>query len=435
MTENEFSLLHEMHSAIVAKELGHSLPLPKCVEEALGRKESAASDQAAPEPLEQWLAVLDLAVNPHKLRSYVKEQDCEEPALVALIRFLVSKKTHSEADRDKLDWVTTHLFKRREERRKSLTGWPRIELQEMLQGFEFPPLTQLAQDALMEIPSLLDEVKYYESFHQFTDSRTIERGRDLKNQFGKEFFHPDALAAIVNYNLLFGKKFYELLQKSEQKVREFAQAQTEQSPPDTKELLQSDYRSTANAFRNLGELGRKGTVRTAAGAPPMSGPHASVEEQLKQLGVDPAQEALNLRNRIQELGLRLRSNPAMTVIPNALEPLPLHDWEANAFRTKYPENEQTFRAEFARGVCRAIAILSRIYEEIPLYLEKKGTEYLWKKHYDSLVSLLYEGRKHKEVLLELSTVSQQRGLPEKAKQLHVTEEKLEAGLSKVAALF
>ena len=435
MTENEFSLLHEMHSEIVEKELGHSLPLPRCVEEALAAKDSAASDQAAPESLQQWLAVLDLAVNPHKLRSYVMEQDCEEPALLALIRFLVSKKTHSQADRDKLDWVTTHLFKKREERRKSPTGWPRIELQEILQGFEFPPLTQLAQDALMEVPSLLDEVKYYEGFHQFTDSRTIERGRDLKNQFGDEFFHPDALAAIVNYNLLFGKKFYELLQKSEHKVREFAQAQEEQSTPDTKELLQSDYRSTANAFRNLGELGRKRTVQTATGAPPMSGPHPSVEQQLKHLGVDPAQEALNLRNRIQELGLRLRFNPAMTSIPSPMESLPLHDWEANAFRTQYPESEQTFRAEFARGVCRAIAILSRIYEEIPLYLEKKGTEFLWKKHYDSLVSLLYEGRKHKEILLELATASQQRGLPEKAKQLQVTEEKLEAGLSKVAALF
>ena len=99
---------------------------------------------------------------------------------------------------------------------------------------------------------------------------------------------------------------------------------------------------------------------------------------------------------------------------------------------EYPEKEQSFRAEVARSICHAIAIICRIYEEIPLYLEKKGTEYLWKKHYDALVYLLYEGRKHKDALLKLAAVSQQRGLREKAKQLQVTAEKLDAGLKKAA---
>ena len=83
----------------------------------------------------------------------------------------------------------------------------------------------------------------------------------------------------------------------------------------------------------------------------------------------------------------------------------------------------------------AIAIISRIYEEIPLYQEKKGTEYLWKKHYDALVYLLYEGRSHRETMLRLAVLSQQRGLLEKAKQLQLTAQKLDTALAKVAALF
>ena len=162
---------------------------------------------------------------------------------------------------------------------------------------------------------------------------------------------------------------------------------------------------------------------------------AVLEQQLKHLGVDPAQETLHLRNRIQELAMRFRSNLMTATIPNPVSPVRLHDWEASAFRTQYPETEQTFRAEFARSVCYAIAIVARIYDEIPLYFEKKGTEFLWKKHYDALVFLLYEGRKHRETLLKLSGVSQQRGLHEKAKQLQVTAEKLEASLAKAAAVF
>ena len=255
----------------------------------------------------------------------------------------------------------------------------------------------------------------------------------MKNHFGEEFFHPDVLAAIVNYNLSFGKKFNELFQGTVQKVHEFAQSQPETGSSEAQQLLQNDYRTTSDTFRELGELGRKGSLQE----PDLSlqTDEASLEQQLKQLGIDPSQEALSLRNRMEELALRLRANLGITSIPNPFAQLSLEDWEANSFRTQYAESEQTFRADFARGIRHAITIIIRIYEEIPLYQDKKGTEYLWKKHYDALVYLLYEGRAHKEALQRLADQSQQRGLREKANQVQLTAQKLDAGLAKVAALF
>ena len=399
------------------------------MDDCVTQSESSTASEPVAESLRQWLALLDLAVNPHALRNYVIEQRVEEPAIESLLRFLVSKRPHSQADRDKVDWLVTHLFKMREERTRQPTGWPKTAVMEILQGFEFESLTRFAEDSLMEMPSLLDEMKYFERFSQITDSRIIERGRDLKNQFGEEFFHPDVLAAIVNYNLLFGKKFHGLFQDTMRKVHEFAQARPDESPPDAQELLESDYRMTTDAFRQLGDLGRK----EAASADPVK--TLPVEQQLRRLGIDPSQEALNLRKRIEELSQRLRTNPGITSIPNPFTALPLHEWETAAFRTQYAETEQTFRADFTRSIRHAIAITSRIYEEIPLYQEKRNSEYLWKKHYDSLVYLLYEGREHKDSLLRLSTISQQRGLQEKAKQLQKTAEKLDSSLSKVATLF
>jgi hypothetical protein len=437
ITTGEFFLLHRVFLAILEEELGHAIPLPQGVEQAIVLQNSLPSEQAAPEAWAHWLAMLDLAISPHKLRSRVTGQEIEEPTLVALIRFAVAKKSHTEADRDKVDWLLTHLFKMREERKGIPTGWARLEVQEILRGYEFPVLSQYALDTLMEVPVLLDEIKYFSSFHQITDSRAVERGRDLKNQFGEEFFHPDVLAAIVNYNLLLGKKFYGLIEEISQKVREFAQAQPARSAPDTDALLQSDYRSTADAFRNLGELDREdpGPASREGKAAPASSSAESLEQHLKRLGVDPEQEALHLRNRIQELSMRFRSNRATVTVPNPVSPFRLQEWEVGAFRSQYPESEQTFRTEFARSVCYGIAIIARIYEEIPLYNEKKSTELLWKKHYDALVYLLYDGRRHKDVLLKLSAASKQRGLVEKAKQLQSTAENMDGALAKAAAIF
>ncbi|OFW08245.1 MAG: hypothetical protein A3G20_03300 [Acidobacteria bacterium RIFCSPLOWO2_12_FULL_59_11] len=430
VSRSEFFLLYSIYTAIMERELGHGVSLPSYVEEELAGV-SSAPEQAVQETAEQWLALLSLSVTPYRLRNYIKEQDIDEPTLRALIRFLAGKKTHVHTDRDKVDWLTTYLFKKREERQGKPIGWPKIEMQEILQGFEFPPLKQYAADLLMEFPSLLDEAGYFESFSQITESRIIPRARDLKNQFGEDFFHPEVLAAIINYNLLFGKKFHKLLEEVMAKVHEFAHAQSGGTATDTNELLQRDYRATTDTFQQLGELERKEETATAQA----SNLGKLKDQQLKELGIDSMREAQGLQGRVQELSMRLKSNQGMTSIPNTFAPLSLHEWESSAFRTQLPESEQSFRADFTRSVCHAIAIISRIYEEIPLYHEKKGTEFLWKKHYDSLVYLLYEGRKHKESLLRVAILSQQRGLLEKAKQLQLTAEKLDAVLAKLAALF
>jgi hypothetical protein len=430
-TTKEFRDIHAIYQTILERELKHGIPLPQVAQEALAK--TAADGQSVGRPAEEWLELLDMAVTPHLLRSYLNERGAEDGVLRALIRSVVAKKAHSQDDRDKVDWLATHLFKLREEQKHRPTTWPKADVLEILDGFDFPMLSRFGEDLLMEMPALLDEVKFFEHFSQITDSRIIQRARDLKNQFGEEFFHPDVLAAIVNYNLFFGRKFHALLQDTVERVREFAQA-GEASPPSTAQIMQSDYRQTGEALRQISEIGRKDVV-AAGPAGNLAAQGVTPEQQLKQLGVDVEQEALYLRNRTEELTMRLRSNLNMSAVPNSFAPLVLAEWEASAFRTLFPEAEQSFRADFARALVRSIVLIYRIYEEIPQYMEKKGTEYLWKRHYDSLVYLLYEGRTQKDVLGQLASASEKRGLPEKGRQLQATSQKLDTGLAKVAELF
>jgi hypothetical protein len=405
------------------------------VEETLDKTGAASEGQPVPEAVEQWLGLLDMAASAHLIRNYINEHGAEDFALRALIRFLVSKKSHSQDDRDKVDWLATYLFKKREEEKRRPTTWPKADVQEVLEGFEFPMLSRSAESLLMEMPALLDEVKFFERFSQITDSRIIERARGLKNQFGEEFFCPDVLAAVVNYNLLFGQRFNRLIEETMRQVHDFARSGHHAAPLNASEIMKSDYRLSTETLRQLGETGRKEAPEQELRAGGEAGAAVPPEQQLKQLGVEVEQENLYLKSRNEELTMRLRANPTMNSVPNSFAPLMLADWEASAFRTPLPDAEQSYRADFARGICRAITIIYRIYEEIPQYLEKKGTEYLWKRHYDSLVFLLYEGRRHKEALQQLAAASEKRGLLEKAKQLQGTSQKLDTGLAKVAELF
>jgi hypothetical protein len=430
----EIHKINGIYQTILEKVLRHPLPVPQEVSSLLSDSSAVEKRKEHQEKACQWLGLLNLAVTPHLLRTYILTSKPDESELKSLVRFLVAKPSHNQGDRDKVDWLATHVFKSREEKSNLPTAWPKADLLEILSGFDYPGLSRQAEDLLMEMPALLDEVKYFSTFSQITDSRIIQRARDLKNQFGEEFFHPDVLTAIVNYNLIFGNKFHGLVQDSIRQVQEFAKSDPNTVAPDAKRLLSTDYRLTGEAFNSIGNLSR----REAAGQSSQEDggeQKTTAEQQLKELGVDADQEALYLKSRIEELLMRLRGNPNLTSVPNSFAPLMLEEWEINGMRNPYPDSEQSFRADFSRGVTRTIAIIYRIYEEIPQFLEKKGTEFLWKRHYDSLVYLLYEGRNQKDALLQLSNSAGSRGLSEKARQLQQTTAKLESALAKVAELF
>ena len=434
ITVEEFSHAHSLLIAIVEKELGRPRILPESVKKALDLKSPAAINKPVSEDIQQWLELQNLAVSPHMLRRYITDSRVEEPAIRALIRFLVAKNPHSQDDRNKVDWLATHLVRVRQERRQQPIGWPRTEVDEILQGMELPALTAHTEDLLTELPSLLDEVKYLERFSQITDSRIIERARDLKDELGEEFFHPDVLTAIVNYNLTFGRKFQQLLQETVQKIREFLQAQPESLSPNTQELLESDYRTTTGAFQHLSALGQKPEPEKRAEETLVT-PLQHTEKELIGLGIDPGRQGERLRNRVREIALRVMSNPRLTFIPTPLGSLRLEEWESTALQADYPVEEESFRAAFARSVSAAIGVMMRIDEELPPYHETRGHEAVWKQHHDALVYLLYEGRLLNAVLTGLSADSQKRGLPDKSKQLHATAEKLEASLSKLTTIF
>ena len=331
-----------------------------------------------------------------------------------------------------MDWLTTKFFRVREEENKQPVGWVKSELQGLFKGIPFPALGPDAQSFLGELPPLLDDVRYLGNFSQIADTRIPERGRELKAQISEDFCNPAAMAAVINYNVVLGNKFDELVDRALLQARETAPATTVHG---LMEALRNDYRSNGGTIHQLADLTRKEVPEMAEGQIP-SGSDPLLEQQLERLGIDHARELSKLRSRIRDLVKNMRADPAVRSIRICGSPLSVSAWEANSLRSLAEKREENLQGAFARSAARAIAFLVRIYEELYAYETKKGAgDAEWKKHHNALFYLLYEGREQSAALLQLSLLHRKSGLPELAQQLATTAEKLDANLARLEELF
>ena len=167
ITVNEFLGLHSTLREIVEWELGIGAPIPEAVQEIVARfadgngagaeysaATAGATEQPVPPVALAWLALLDMAVDPHLLRRHMKQLGASEDVIRAFLRYYVGRPKHSDADRDKVDWLATYFFQAREERTKQLTGWPKAEVQNILQRFNQPQLSDDSVTLLAEFADL-----------------------------------------------------------------------------------------------------------------------------------------------------------------------------------------------------------------------------------------------------------------------------------------
>ena len=430
-TATEFAYLHSTFLTILEKELGGFPPVPEAVEEILNRQGDAAA-QPIPDEMSSWLDLLDLGISPQRLRTYGQRHRVPEKTIRLLLRFYAGRKPHFPADRDKVDWLATYLFRMRESEGNRPPGWAKSELQEILKGIAFPTLSAESQTVLSELPPLLQDINDMRDLSQITDSRLLERVRSLKRNVGEEYSHPVVLAAIVNYNLVLGKKFDELLKQALEQAHNLLSSQQISKSFDEQELIWSDYHSNVDALQQLSDWSR---TRPPEKEEPVPVQESVVDRQLERLGIDSTREASKLKNRIKELANHLRANPAITSVRVCGTPLPLEVWESHSFQTLFQQREQNLRADFARTVTLALAIVLRIYEELYAYQNAKSLGEQWRKQSDSLFYLLCEGLRLKETLLRLSFVARKSGDPEMAQHFTLTAEKLETNLAKVSELF
>jgi len=231
----DLSAVHGFYVSVLQKNLGHGIPVPTEIKQATNGQGAAAETVAA---LKHWLDLLDMAIFPPMVRDALKGTQGFEAAH-ALLRYYVTKASQRANDRDKLDCVTTLLF--RQPAPGSPHTWQRpetdssyyfmaqaalafeAELYRALGDVHFDSMPPEHVQFLREFEFLYQELEEFRHFDQIMDSGIVQRVREVKQSLGTSFYHPDSLANIAVWNDMFGRRFDDLFHDATKQIKTFAE--------------------------------------------------------------------------------------------------------------------------------------------------------------------------------------------------------------------
>ena len=277
----DLTAVHVFYLSLLEKQIGHSIPLPVEVKQAL---DSQNDPSQLIQDLKFWLDLLDMAITPPMVRDALKRGHGPEAAAHALLRYFVTKASSRASDRDKTDCLVTYLF--RTPGAGSPNTWERPEvecsyyhLSHAALAFEseiYRALGEVKFDSMApEHVQLLREFEYFHQeleefrhFEQITDSGIVQRVRELKQSLGKSFYHPDALAHVAAWNDVFGRKFDELFHDATRQIKTFAENVKREGGSilsrvdaditvkhlteiETQEILSTEYQDAQDQFRRV----------------------------------------------------------------------------------------------------------------------------------------------------------------------------------------
>lgn len=418
-----FDGVYNVFLRIMQEQVGGEIPLPAAVESV--REGTASAEESA--LAARWLALLDAAISPCRFRQALEHSNLDGREMQALVRHFARKNPLQQEDAERLEWLLTSLFRSRFACGDQIPPARMLEEIRAWLGGTPSKLPAAAEALLAELWEIRESIARCRSFQELTQSKLVDRGRSVKRRLRENLMHPEVLAAVVNYNLVSGRRFEQLLSEVLQDVKE--------SPSD---LATKDYRAAAEDFRLLVGSQTGGSPqeekKVTSPASPMTA--ADFVLRIDALGVDPKWEESHVELRISELvSFAKAAGEPLSTIPLANSVLVLSPTEWQTLVSEYPPTEESFRAGLHRIVRRAVGVLAGIQEEMALYEVRRTGEYLWKKHLNSLFYLLYTGSKILPDLENLDQEAQRRGLQKKSEHLFDTAGRLRQSLQQVSELY
>ena len=455
---------------LLGKLLGHAVP-------GQDQVSSQASEPTKLDSLRQWINLLDLAITAVMVRDALKTAPDREIAC-ALLQHYAWKGSLADTDRDKTDFIVTFLFRKppqpgdwsdQDGPSQDLEAPPgkyELALKEIVSSGEIVELPPEHRQLAREFFFMRQEVEDFRHFDELMDSGIMQRVRDIKESFGKSFYHPHVLASIAAYNTTFGQRFDTLFHAAVKEIKEFAEKVlreggsimsrvhgdvTVKQLADLQEskILGAEYQRSMEYFYRLARYRkavdlRKGTgsasqkltaqqvataTRPAEGVGNSSGVLSATaiahSDGLEDNKLQAMEESI--RNFIRAAGPRT----TVPVVPLRNGSLGLLAAETEAFRVEYVF-EKSFRADVARSLVRSVSLIGRMLTELADYRSKQHSAYLWKPHADSLAYLLRLSQESQERGQQLITLATERGLVDKAKSISASLERLQEQVKIVA---
>jgi hypothetical protein len=481
--------VHSFYIPLLEGKLGHSIPQPAEVVEPSDADDKITASITA---LRNWLALLDMALQPVMLRDALKSK-VPESTIHALIRYYLQKKTHGETDRDKTDFIATSMFRSlhpefaelgesfdRGGQIEKLVQTLESELVYVLADVSGTTLRDEHRQLLNEFEFLHQEVDDFRTFDQLMDSGIVQRVRDIKQSFADGFFHPSVLAQVAVYNAIFGKKFDDLFRATTEQIKNFAVKVQDEGASimskldenvtvknladvEDQKVMTAEYGQAQEEFRKISKLkkvvDKRGGRQVAAAAAtgfgatkekadtletPASprGRHAEAPERggdLQPLSA-PVRAAFNpvedskIRTQLAAIRNFVRAaEKAGPVVPLTRGAVTISPAESEAFRADYSQ-EKSFRADYANTICTMIAMLARLVVERHEMQAKQDSAYLWKPHAEAIAYIVGQSPAILAQCEQMISTAQSRGLEEKVSAIKATAIRLRVAVQEATAV-
>lgn len=184
------------------------IDLPACSDLQSGRDNPSEEVQAQSR---QWFLDVDARIQVHQLRQFLQTTNLTSDAgLSALLLHHLGKESHSDTDRDKIDFLLVQYFSHCAPSRLEDAD---VDLQYVAQVLE-PVLGTIEvslPESLTELDNLIGRANASHSLNELFTSRTLEEGRALKIAAQQDYFAPAAMVAFTRFSFLMRRVFFRLM--------------------------------------------------------------------------------------------------------------------------------------------------------------------------------------------------------------------------------
>jgi hypothetical protein len=163
------------------------------------------------EQAQQWLNEMDDRIHVHQLRQFLQTSTLvDSDGLVVLIQHFLAKTSHSEASRDKIDFLLVQYFS---QSAPTELDDNKADIAYVAQGLEpvLGPVELKTPVWLNALDRVLDAARRCRSLDELLHGGVLEQGRKAKAQAGDLFYLPIALVAFTRFGYLMRRVFFRLM--------------------------------------------------------------------------------------------------------------------------------------------------------------------------------------------------------------------------------
>jgi hypothetical protein len=170
-----------------------------------------APDRETVEHAQQWLQEMDDRIQVHQLRQFLQTSSLVDgDGLIALVQHFLGKKAHTDAARDKIDFLLVQYFSQKAPSELDDNG---ADISYVAQELE-PVLGKVELKAPVWLNALdraLEAARRCRSLDDLLHGGVLEQGRKAKAQAGDLFYLPVALVAFTRFGYLMRRAFFRLM--------------------------------------------------------------------------------------------------------------------------------------------------------------------------------------------------------------------------------